>query len=87
MPATDADPEVVESFTERRDFLRELENHDRVERTDYSRDGYRTIFAEFGGGGVPGYLQKRAEAIGYAIDALPGGIYEFTVPAKQRFLE
>jgi len=65
------------SLEDRREFLRDLDDRDDVVQTDFTRDGYRTIYAQFEVG-LHKLVQSRADRLGYDIEHLNAGIYRFS---------
>lgn len=67
------------SIDARRAFLRELQDHDEVVNTDFSRDEYQVLYIEFAGdAGFHKSLQERARDLGYSIDPCNGGVYRLS---------
>jgi hypothetical protein len=61
---------------QRRLFLRDLENRDEVVKVDFTRDGFRTIYAQIDrDAGFHRDLQERAKQAGYGVEHLNAGIY------------
>lgn len=79
MVRSECAPSTVE---ERREFHEELRERDDVVGTDFSRDGFATIFVELdrASTGFHQDLQERAARLGYGIEHLNGAVYRLEQP-------
>jgi len=60
------------TVSERRAFVRQLEDHEDVVAVDFTRDGYRRVLVEMESGtGFPGGLRREARRLGYDVE-IPG---------------
>lgn len=73
-----------ESIDERRAFLRTLQNRDDVVTTDFTRDGFQTLYVQFATDtGFHKSLQDRARELGYSIEPCNGGVYRLSGPSSK----
>lgn len=71
---------AIDAIDERREFVADVAARDAVRRTDYSRDGYRTLFVEFEAGAA-GFeeVAERARDLGFEYDRVAPRLYRFEV--------
>lgn len=68
------------AIDQRRAFLDDLDDRVGVSRTDFTRDGFRTIFVEFEAG-EPGFLDVADDArdLGFEYERVGPRLYRFEV--------